>query len=544
MKNINTFIKENVKSIGSDIYVAPDIPEKKLNNAIKAFKCEDFYESILAIYDDTLFGSAKEGLVFTGEKMIHHKYGTFIYNDIESVEYIEDITVNDKGKESKDEYIMIKTKDNKEHRLKEGLSSIDKKKFAEFLNKIITEFDSYREENQVKPIENMPDELKIAYLKIIVNMAYSDDQTIDEKELAELFQLMTRLKIDKDGRFQVRSYIFDISQDNIESVETLLEIIKRNSDESHHKNLMISLAKDLINVYFSTKNTMDRQFPFLDKYSDLFGLSDEEIDFVYKAVENDHSILREDIDDKAIERQVKELAAKAAGAGIPIAAIYISGSVIGLSAAGITSGLATLGLGLGMTGGLAVVGLIGVLSYKGVKHLTGASELEKYKRKELMLHEVIKQTQKTISLVIGDINYLVLKLNDLIQKHSAQSEKIKKLVKMIMQCQGAAKTLDQKANSAQGLILRGHCPKVLDNDRLESLTSEPTKKPLYDYIISNYELKQDIVDGKEIQQYVLKKDISTEVLDRMAEIFQKIGYYEIGKTLQSKAASKIKGWLK
>jgi len=133
MKNINTFIKENVKSIGSDIYVAPDIPEKKLNNAIKAFKCEDFYESILAIYDDTLFGSAKEGLVFTGEKMIHHKYGTFIYNDIESVEYIEDITVNDKGKESKDEYIMIKTKDNKEHRLKEGLSSIDKKKFAEFL---------------------------------------------------------------------------------------------------------------------------------------------------------------------------------------------------------------------------------------------------------------------------------------------------------------------------------------------------------------------------------------------------------------------------
>ena len=409
MKNINTFIKENVKSIGSDIYVAPDIPEKKLNNAIKAFKCEDFYESILAIYDDTLFGSAKEGLVFTGEKMIHHKYGTFIYNDIESVEYIEDITVNDKGKESKDEYIMIKTKDNKEHRLKEGLSSIDKKKFAEFLNKIITEFDSYREENQVKPIENMPDELKIAYLKIIVNMAYSDDQTIDEKELAELFQLMTRLKIDKDGRFQVRSYIFDISQDNIESVETLLEIIKRNSDESHHKNLMISLAKDLINVYFSTKNTMDRQFPFLDKYSDLFGLSDEEIDFVYKAVENDHSILREDIDDKAIERQVKELAAKAAGAGIPIAAIYISGSVIGLSAAGITSGLATLGLGLGMTGGLAVVGLIGVLSYKGVKHLTGASELEKYKRKELMLHEVIKQTQKTISLVIGDINYLLQK---------------------------------------------------------------------------------------------------------------------------------------
>ena len=50
MKNINLFIKENVKTIGNDAYVTPEIPEKKLNNAIKAFSCEDYYESILAIY--------------------------------------------------------------------------------------------------------------------------------------------------------------------------------------------------------------------------------------------------------------------------------------------------------------------------------------------------------------------------------------------------------------------------------------------------------------------------------------------------------------
>ena len=54
MGNINLFIKDNVKNIGKDVYVTPDIPEKKLNNAIKAYKCENFYESILAIYDDTL----------------------------------------------------------------------------------------------------------------------------------------------------------------------------------------------------------------------------------------------------------------------------------------------------------------------------------------------------------------------------------------------------------------------------------------------------------------------------------------------------------
>ncbi|RDU73147.1 hypothetical protein CQA66_02690 [Helicobacter aurati] len=69
MQDANIFIKEHIKVIDV-ILVAPNIPEKKLNNVIKAFECEDCMKSILALYDNTLFGSAKEGLVFTGEKMV------------------------------------------------------------------------------------------------------------------------------------------------------------------------------------------------------------------------------------------------------------------------------------------------------------------------------------------------------------------------------------------------------------------------------------------------------------------------------------------
>ena len=123
--SINVFIKDNIKDIGSNIYVTPEIPEKKLNNAINAFKCEDFFESILAIYDDTLFGSAKEGLVFTGEKMIHHMQGEFLYSNIVSVEYVENITIDEKGKERREEYIVIETESNK-NILKDGLTTIDK----------------------------------------------------------------------------------------------------------------------------------------------------------------------------------------------------------------------------------------------------------------------------------------------------------------------------------------------------------------------------------------------------------------------------------
>lgn len=541
MGNINLFIKENVQNIGKDVYVTPEIPEKKLNNAIKAFKCESFYESILAIYDDTLFGSAKEGLVFTGEKMLHHKYGEFIYSEIDTVKYIENKTIDKNGKEKKDEFIIVKTKDNKKHDLKDGLSSIDKKKFAKFLNKIISEFEDYEEEDQLKKISEMSDELKISYLKIIVNMTFIDDEEIDEKELAELFLLMTRLELDKESRFAVRAYITEISKENIVSTESLIEIIKNNSEASHYQSLMISLAKDLINVYFSTKDSRNRHFKFLDENQGLFGLSDKEIDLAYDTVENDYKLLKEDLDDDAIKKNAKELASKAAAAGAPLAAVYISGSVIGMSAAGITSGLATLGMGMGMTGGLAVIGIIGVLSYKGVKHLTGANELDKYKTRELMLHDVIKQTQKTISLIIDDVNNIVQKLNDTILNHQDQAEKIKKLTYMMAQFQGALKSVDNKSNVYQNSANRLQCPKVLDDERFKSLTEEPTKKPLYDFVIVNYQSQMINIDDKRVKKLVLKKDVQTEILDKMSEIFKALGYFDMDNILKSKATGMLKG---
>ena len=129
---------------------------------------------------------------------------------------------------------------------------------------------------------DMSNKLKVAYLKIIINMTFIDDEEIDEKELAELFLLMTRLELDKESRFEVRAYITEISHKNLISVENLLEIIKNNSEVSHYQSLMISLAKDLINTYFSTNDTMDRDFAFLDKYKELFELSDAEINLYHR----------------------------------------------------------------------------------------------------------------------------------------------------------------------------------------------------------------------------------------------------------------------
>lgn len=537
MASVNVYIKENVKKIAEkekNVLVAPNIPENKLNNAVKAFKCEDFYESILAIYDDSMFNNAKCGLVFTGERVIHNSYGTFVYADIESVEHIVNVTVNDKGKEKTDEFIVIKTKDEKEHKIKDDLIFANKKNLVEFLNTIITDFKDFKEENQLTTIAEMSEDFKKAYLQIIINMTYIDDEEIDEKELAEILLLMTRLELSTDSRFDIRTYITEISHENLVSMEDLISTIKEQSESSHFQSLMISLAKDMINVHFSTNDSMSRDFKFLTENQSLFNLSNEEIDLAFSAVENDYKMLKEDLDDNAIKKNAEDLATKAAAAGAPLAAVYISGSVVGMSAAGITSGLATLGMGMGMTGGLVVVGLIGIMTYKGLKHLTGANELDKYKTRELMLHEVIKQTQKTISLIIDDINFVVQKLNDVTLNSEEKSEKIKKLVQMMAKYQNAIKTVDNKADHYQNSANRLQCPRELDVSRLESLTAEPTKKPAFNFIIDNYEEKTIQVDGKQRNTFLLKDNIDTEILDKMGEIFKSLEYFDMGNIMKGK----------
>lgn len=557
MENVNIFIKNNVASIGKDVYVTPEIPEKKLNNVITAFHCEDFKDSIIAIQDGTIFGSAKEGFVFTGEKMIHHEHGEFKYSEIESVKYTKDIIVNEKGKEKEEEYIVV-SKNGGEYKF-EYLYNIDTEKLAVFLNTIITEFDDFKEETQLKAIENMSEEVKAAYLKVIINMTFIDDEKVDEKELSALLLLMTRLKLERDSRFEVREYITNISHDSIRSLIELFDTVKKYSEESLHESIMISLVKDLYNTYLSSKIDYDpkkgksisdvideysKGFTFIQDNNALFNLSDEKIKLALEVIKTDYENLIGDRDDNAIEKSLKELSAKAAAAGTPLAAIYISGSVVGMSAAGITSGLATLGMGMGMTGGIAVVAVIGVLSYKGMKHLTGANEVDKYKTRELMLHEVLKQTQKTISLIIEDINFIVQKLNDTIVNHAEQTEKIKKLTTMVAQFQGALKSVDSKNKQCQDSVYKLQCPKYLDLQRLQSLTEEPTKKEVFDFISSNYEEKIIENDGNKENKLVLKDNITTDDLDEMAKAFKGLGYFEMSNILAGKAnegLNKVKG---
>jgi hypothetical protein len=564
MENINTYLKENLTKVGKNIFISPNISEKKLNNAVKACKITEEYNYVIAIYDNTIFGSAKEGIVFTGEKLVYKALFTdpvtIFYNQIVSAEHIEKITVNDNGKEKKEEFIKIELNDNTLIKL-QNLIDCNYSELALILNSLEEKFEAFSNEDQLIALADMNEEIRINYLKIIVNMALSNDGKVDSKEFSEIILLMTRLKFTKEMRSQIREYISN--ENSIIPVDDLLSGIDLNCVPSHNKSIKISLVKDLLNINYSINSGKDNNCQFVEQHKKSFGVTDDEISLILKAIKNDYAILNEDTSDSIIAKNIKELSAKAGAVGVPIAAIYLSGSVIGMSAAGMTSGLASLGLGgiLGfssMATGIGVAVLIGVVSYKGIKHITGANEIDKYKTREIMLNEVLKQTQNTITILMEDVNLITEKLNEVIKKQQSLEDKASMTIEKLLERQRELQKIistELKLYSDSGIELNRKqeqivinkskisCPNILDTNKLENITSEPSKKGAYNQILSYYEEKHiEEKDNENTGKTILKlKDnIPAKELETLAQIFQALGYFD---TLSS-ITSSVKGLFK
>lgn len=66
---IEEYIKINARNLEYQVFVAPDIPSKKLNNCIKYIANSVEPEYILMLGDSTISNNANAGFVFTGEQL-------------------------------------------------------------------------------------------------------------------------------------------------------------------------------------------------------------------------------------------------------------------------------------------------------------------------------------------------------------------------------------------------------------------------------------------------------------------------------------------
>lgn len=549
--NINEYLRDNLQVISPKTHIAPDIADKKLNNAVSAFKYSGSPANVIAIYDNTLFGSCKSGLLFTGEQIIYKEDFSephpIQYSDIETIELQEIIKNVDNNK--KEIQVLIKSKQGNVILVK-SLLDFDYQEFITIIRNIINNEEKFefKEEQQLVPIEQMSELLKTAYVQCIVNMAYANDNLIDEKELAEILVLMSRIDVQAESRMTVRSYMSN--PDKLLPLENLLSTIATNEPGGQIKNIHISLVKDLINTYLSS-NGIDgnvteesiQNFDFLNNNRHLFDVSNDDITIILSTIDTDRRILNDELNDDQIAGLLKNVASKAAAVGVPIAAIYLSGSVMGMSAAGITSGLATLGLGglfglSSMVTGIGVAVLLGVAAHAGVRKFTGADEISKSKKRELMLNMVIRLTQKTISQLIEDINLVTKELNQIMSNQDGLNERIRQLTMYLQQLTASGHILNERNDNVQTSVSKIRCAQYLDETKLQQLTTEPTKKEYFNFIREQYEEVEVIDTNSETKEKLIKlkikKGITKNEAEQLAVAFEAIGYFDVSSVVKNK----------
>ncbi|MEZ8110529.1 hypothetical protein ACED56_15690 [Vibrio splendidus] len=546
--DVNGFIKSQLKQAvpHKRLAIAPftdEKLEKKLDNAIASYKLDLDPNLVVALFDMTVFNNGKDGFLVTGESL--YVKGPFEvaqcikFESMHSAEYVQK-TVTKKDKTKEIEYLLITYGDDEELMIDWSDLKGHYQGLAGFLTQLISEFEDFEEQEQVVLLSDMSETVKAAYCKVAINLAFANDNEIDAKETAEILSLITRVELNPEKRLDVRSYMLD--HQNTISADELLSTIKAEISDTQYEALCLTLMKDLIGIFaFGGQGTVDeaKTSSYLQELKTKLGISDEKLDVMVEAVKNDQLILDDHIDDSMLEQKTKQLAQSVAAVGAPIAAVYMSGSVMGLSAAGLTSGLSALGVGgvLGfssMVTGIGAAVLIGVGAYHGMKKFTGADKLDKHKHRAFLLTKAVQHTQKTISVLMEDINFVTEKMNELISKSLNQNEVIHKLAAKQQQLTmliKSGKHLENKSNEYQASELRSKCPIELDKASFLELTSEPSKKKLQESVLSHYECEKGAEEGV----LTLKQGISVKTLEQLAQIFEAIGYFDMSNMLGAKS---------
>jgi uncharacterized tellurite resistance protein B-like protein len=209
------------------------------------------------------------------------------------------------------------------------------------------------------PATELPLSERVDYLVVVASMAAADGE-IAAAEYEKLREFCKALELGAAEIGQVMAAV--------EEPDTVR--IREVTGRLRSSQLRFTLMTDLIFMALADEKFVEAERREIRALADALNLTEPQLAALEKYVQ---AVLKagkaEGVGAEDFKKLGGDVAASLAATGIPIAAVAVSGTVFGLSAAGITSGLAALGLGLGMTSGLGVAVAIGVGSFFSVRWL-------------------------------------------------------------------------------------------------------------------------------------------------------------------------------
>ena len=296
------------------------------------------------------------------------------------------------------------------------------------------------------------------YLSVLVWLVHTDDKQIDEREICEIQLLMTQRHCNAAVRKAVREHLekpHDL--DAREQIDHMLKLGPAERRPTRNMGLKCALMKDAIQVNRATSEDPVREQPGILQLAEMLDLNEDKVRFIEDACVQDEKILDGELSDSGIANAAKELASRAGAVGVPLGAIYLGGSVTGFGAAGITSGLAALGMGgvLGlsaMLSGIGVTIIVGGIVYKGARWVLGSSERDRVSLRELMLQEVLRIHQGAIINLGEDMSHFGKRIAALsleTDRNRAAIDKMAWEVTLLTRSAGALTRLGKQASGVE-----------------------------------------------------------------------------------------------
>ncbi|WP_203640341.1 hypothetical protein [Levilactobacillus andaensis] len=542
------FLKEQLSNYFTDgLYLAPHIPSKKLVNAHKNIANDVDSTYILGLVDTTIFGSGKEGMVFTGENFYLHEGALGIdqtlkipFDKILSATHELTKTVDDNENEHEHSILTITLAEQEKPIVIES-NTLPLEQIAQLLTDIQEQVDETESTNQLLSLKQLDPDAILAYFKLFINYLKRDSK-IDRKEYANLAGLISTTITEKELTDNLRSYRLD--QDTTMPTDYLINQLKETVPLGSQETIFGSLIDDLL-IVTPNKNEYQDIPEFMNIMNQL-NITNDQVKFFIRNQEVHKYIIDHRINDKEARKVLDNVAALGVGIGVSFAALGVTGFTIG--ALGET-GLGMLAVATMSTGGMALaaagVSAAGIASYAGIKHLSSGTHEDNLVLQEL-LQTNIKRQSAAISFLLDDINYISHDINELLKTQdviNTQNEKIKsqvatlmrKLAPRVQQLQSATNataTAKSDQQEDQRNLIISELPHTLNVQKLEELLNQTPNSTRYGEALEQAYHFQNDGDN------TLNEQLSVPELEVINAVLKKINYYKITTMANAKDLGK------
>jgi hypothetical protein len=302
-------------------------------------------------------------------------------------------------------------------------------------------------------LEVRPEEVKILYARVLALQCLVDGW-LDPREIEYLYVFMSRVSMSSDSREEIRQTLATREaspEDVVRLVEEVIWAVPDNQEE-----IAASMIKDMLHLSRADNAVLPQERAAIGAAAEAhFGeRAPKVIELAEKTVKYEEALVGGDVSAGELETHLKEIVAVATAASVPITALFFSGSVVGLSAAGITSGLAALGLGgiLGLSAmvtGIGAVVVLGVTAYAATRWVLGGKDRELARQREHMIQEIIKSHQGAIEDLAEDQSAIALKLAEYVSRSDQNEARLARLKDELQMFTAALAELKQEKENLQ-----------------------------------------------------------------------------------------------